>query len=120
MAPTWRDGGLYYPRNDALADDDGNRTEVEPMTGNVLLGYARLNVPDGLLGPLQPAVGTGAHFTEPALTAVERDVEVSRPRSPTACCTPGCAACRAFRARGPSRSPGWQAGAAGRSRLTAR
>ncbi|HEU5388246.1 MAG TPA: hypothetical protein VFV73_20305 [Streptosporangiaceae bacterium] len=35
-------------------------------------------------------------------------------------CAPGCAACRVSRARGPSRSPGWPAGAAGRSRLTAR
>lgn len=38
MNPTWRDAGLYYPRNDALADAHGHRVEVEPMTGNVLLG----------------------------------------------------------------------------------
>jgi phage tail sheath protein FI len=48
MSPTWRAGGLYYPRNDELVDDAANRTEFEPMTGNVLLGYARLNVEDGL------------------------------------------------------------------------
>lgn len=77
MSPTWRDGGLHYPRNDDLADASGNRTEIEPMTGNVLLGYARLNVPDGLWGlynqPWDPS-----HHTEPALVEVERDVEVSR------------------------------------------
>ena len=77
MNPTWRDGGLYYPRNDTPTDDRGNRTEVEPMTGNVLLGYARLNTPDGLWGlynqPWDPA-----RFQEPAVTAVDRNVEVSQ------------------------------------------
>jgi Linalool dehydratase/isomerase len=48
MNPSWQDGGLYCPRNDALTDESGNRTEIEPMSGNVLLGYARLNVQDGL------------------------------------------------------------------------
>ena len=67
MAPTWRDGGLYYPRNDTPTDADGNRTEIEPMTGNVLLGYARLNVPDGLWGLYNSSLGC-EHFAEPALT----------------------------------------------------
>lgn len=48
MRPTLIDGGLYYPRNDIAEDAAGNRTLVEPHTGNVLLGYARLNVPDRL------------------------------------------------------------------------
>ena len=77
MAPTWQDGGLYYPRNDTPADADGHRTEVEPMTGNVLLGYARLNVTDGLHELYQRPWGP-EHFTEPALTEVGRDVEVHR------------------------------------------
>jgi hypothetical protein len=76
MAPTWRDGGLYYPRNDAETNADGNRTIVEPLTGNVLLGYARLNVPDGLRR-LYNEPWDRAHFDEPAITAVARDVEVS-------------------------------------------
>src|SRR5205823_10116466 len=50
MNPSWRDGGLYYPRNDSPTDEHGNRTGMEPLSGNVLLGYARLNVPDGLWG----------------------------------------------------------------------
>lgn len=77
MSPTWRDGGLHYPRNDALADGAGPRTEIEPMSGNVLLGYARLNIPDGLHGlynnPWHPD-----HFSEPAIVAVDRDIDVSR------------------------------------------
>jgi hypothetical protein len=77
MAPTRRDDGLYYPRNDTPTDADGHRTEIEPMTGNVLLGYARLNVPDGLHELYQHPWGP-EHFAEPALTQVGRDVEVSR------------------------------------------
>lgn len=77
MAPTWRDGGLYNPRNDTPTDDDGNRTDIEPMTGNVLLGYARLNVPDGLWGLYNEPWGP-EHHTEPAIAEVERDIEISR------------------------------------------
>ncbi|MDT7588849.1 MAG: hypothetical protein QOE32_6399 [Pseudonocardiales bacterium] len=77
FAPTWRDGGLYYPRNDTPADADGNRTDIEPMSGNVLLGYARLNVPDGLNGLYQQPWDR-AHFSNPALTEVDPEVEVSR------------------------------------------
>jgi hypothetical protein len=77
MNPAWRGGGRYYPRNDTPTDERGNRVEIEPMSGNVLLGYARLNVPDGLWG-LYNQPWDRARFEEPALTAVDRDVEVSR------------------------------------------
>jgi hypothetical protein len=77
MAPTWRDSGLYYPRNDTPTDEDGNRTDVEPMTGNVLLGYARLNVADGLWG-LYNKPWRSQHHAEPAIVEVDRDVEISR------------------------------------------
>lgn len=77
MNPQWRDGGLYFPREDEKHDAQGNLTQVEPLTGNVLLGYARLNVPDGMWGlynePWEPA-----HFDQPALTEVDRDVEVTQ------------------------------------------
>jgi hypothetical protein len=76
MNPTWRDGGLYYPRHDVEHDRDGNRTLMEPLTGNALLAYARLNVPDGLW-KLYNQPWTPAHFTEPALTTVGGDVEIS-------------------------------------------
>lgn len=77
MQPQWRDGGLFYPRNDTLTDADGNRTEIDPMTGNVLLGYARLNTEDGLHKLYQQPWGP-EHYREPALVEVGRDVEVSR------------------------------------------
>ncbi|MGY4103481.1 linalool dehydratase/isomerase domain-containing protein [Nocardia sp. R16R-3T] len=79
MNPTWRDGGLYYPRKDTQCDESGNRIEVEPLAGNVLLGYARLNVPDGLW-KFYNKTWDAAHFTEPALTAVGGDIAVSRAR----------------------------------------
>ena len=77
MNPTWRDGGLYYPRNDDERDQEGNRTRVEPLTGNALLAYARLNVPDGLW-KLYNQPWSRSHFTEPALTAVSADISVSQ------------------------------------------
>lgn len=77
MSPTYLDHGLYYPRNDQKADADGHRTEIEPMSGNVTLGYARLNVPDGLWG-LYNTPWPQDHFRQPALTGVARDVEVSQ------------------------------------------
>jgi hypothetical protein len=77
MAPTWLDGGLYYPRNDMVENADGIRTLNEPMSGNVLLGYARLNIPNGLWHlynePWKPT-----HFEEPAIVAVGSDVDISR------------------------------------------
>jgi Linalool dehydratase/isomerase len=77
MSPTWLNGGLYYPRNDRPRDAEGHRVEIEPMTGNVLLGYARLNISDGLWGLYNNPWGP-EHFEEPALTAVDRDIDVSR------------------------------------------
>jgi hypothetical protein len=76
MRPTWRDGGLYYPRNDQRVDVAGHRTEVEPMAGNVLLPYARLNVPDGMW-KLYNQPWSAGHFAEPALSEVAADVDVS-------------------------------------------
>lgn len=79
MAPTWRDGGLYFPRNDSPEDEEGNRTLVEPMAGNVLLAYASLNVPDGLWRlynePWEPT-----HRTNPALVRVDEGVDVLEAR----------------------------------------
>jgi hypothetical protein len=47
LNPTWDNGGLYYPRNDALLDDQHNMIHMEPHSGNSGVGYARLNVTDG-------------------------------------------------------------------------
>jgi hypothetical protein len=75
MSPTWRDGGYCYPRNDTLTDEEGFRSLVEPMTGNVLLGYARLNVPDGLWG-LYNAPWPRSQHRDPALMDVGAGVDV--------------------------------------------
>lgn len=75
MAPSWRDGGLYYPRNDAELNGAGHRTMMEPLTGNVLLGYARLNVPDGLWR-LYNKPWSRARFHEPALVEIDDDIDV--------------------------------------------
>jgi Linalool dehydratase/isomerase len=77
MNPTWRDGGLYYPRNDRPEDAFGNRTLMEPHTGNTLLGYARLNVPDGLWRLFNEPLDAG-FFKNPALIEVAQTVDVQR------------------------------------------
>jgi len=47
LNPTWEKGGLYYPRNDKVTDEEGNWTHVDPFTGNAGVAYGRLNVEDG-------------------------------------------------------------------------
>ena len=48
MQPTWEQGGLFYPRNDSSYNGSGELTYMDPLTGNALLGYARLNPADGM------------------------------------------------------------------------
>ncbi|KAH7124876.1 hypothetical protein B0J13DRAFT_588996 [Dactylonectria estremocensis] len=48
MNPSWENGGFFYPRSDKRSDEDGNWTEVDPITGNASIGHGRLNVPNGL------------------------------------------------------------------------
>lgn len=43
MNPTWRDGGLFYPR----CDDLNTESYVTCVMGNALLGFARLNMRNG-------------------------------------------------------------------------
>lgn len=47
LDPTWERGGLYYPRNDGLMDEEYNLIHMEPHSGNSGIGYSRLNVPNG-------------------------------------------------------------------------
>lgn len=77
LNPTWNDGALYYPRNDQPTDSEGNNTQVEPMTGNVLLAYARLNVPDGLWS-LYNEPWDASHHREPLVVEVSDDVDITR------------------------------------------
>lgn len=78
-APTWVDGGLYYPRNDAFAAAGADPAQmprdafatprVNTLTGNALLGLARINVRDGLYGMVN-APWPRSHFSEPYVTGV--------------------------------------------------
>ncbi|MDX2937759.1 hypothetical protein [Streptomyces ipomoeae] len=77
MRPTWENGGLHYPRNDISWDADGNMTYVDPLTGNAMLGYARLNVPDGLWSLYNRPWGA-EHFAEPRLVGIEGALDVRR------------------------------------------
>jgi hypothetical protein len=77
MSPRWANGGLYYPRNDVVSDSEGNRTLLEPMSGNVLLGYARLNIPDGLWHFYNDA-WSNSRFKEPAIIEVGSDIDISQ------------------------------------------
>ncbi|MDS7595440.1 hypothetical protein [Agrobacterium tumefaciens] len=75
LSPTWQNGGLYYPRDDRESDAFGNRLLVEPQTGNVLLGYARLNIPDGLW-KLYNEPWSKKRFAQPALREAADDLDV--------------------------------------------
>lgn len=77
MKPAVRDGGLYYPRNDAVYDESGQYVEMDPLTGNALLAYSRLNVAGGLW-TLFNEPWSASHFEEPALARVDFDLDVSR------------------------------------------
>lgn len=77
MNPTWLNGGFFYPRRDDKRDAEGNHVFVDPNTGNALLAYARLNVPDGL-AKLYAGPWGAAHFSEPAIGEVSANVDVLR------------------------------------------
>jgi hypothetical protein len=79
MSPVWKDGAYYYPRNDDFTDADGNITMVSPCTGNALLPYARLNVPDGMWGLYNRPWGRD-HFDEPLINDISDNVDVLRAR----------------------------------------
>jgi hypothetical protein len=69
LNPTWERGGLYYPRHDELLDAEGRFAAMDTLTGNALLGYARLNVCDGLR-TLYQRPWSSAHFAQPKIQAV--------------------------------------------------
>jgi hypothetical protein len=77
MNPTWENGGLHYPRNDQAWDAEGNRTGVDTMTGNIMLGYSRLNVPDGLWS-LYNRPWTAEHFAEPHVASQDGAFDLRR------------------------------------------
>lgn len=79
MRPTIHDGGRFFARHDAVTDDDGNYTRTEALTGNALLAYATLNVPDGLRSIYEQPWPEG-HFENPNLSEVADTVGVAAAR----------------------------------------
>lgn len=86
-SPTWVDGGLHYPRNDAHESAPGrgngiperfSSPRVNTLTGNGLLGLARVNPGQGLLAMFERP-WTRAHFDKPFIAGVAYpQVQVAR------------------------------------------
>ena len=73
--PTWRDGGYYYPSTDYyifnyFRDWLGYIHNVGPVTGNVLVGFARINPKDGLW-EIYNRPWEKSHFAEPFISDVD-------------------------------------------------
>lgn len=71
-APRWKDGALFYPRQDAFKrEGDGPDVwrRVQPLTGNGLLGLARMNSKDGIFN-LFNSPFKAKHFEQPYLTGI--------------------------------------------------
>ena len=77
LRPVRTDRSYYYGRHDEAFDAQGRLAAMDPHTGNALLAYARLNVPDGLR-KLYDGPWTDAHFAEPALIAMNPDLDIRR------------------------------------------
>jgi hypothetical protein len=75
LNPVWQDGAYFYQRRDGWFDQGGRFIAMDPHTGNALLAYARLNVPDGLR-KLYGKPWDDGHFREPALVDMPDDVDV--------------------------------------------
>jgi hypothetical protein len=73
--PTWKDGGYYYPTTpdyqyNFTRNEKGFIQNVGPVTGNVLIGFARINPADGLW-QIYNQPWDKPHFAEPFITDVE-------------------------------------------------
>ena len=73
--PVWNDGGYYYPTSadyqwSFVRDEKGFIQNVGPATGNVLIGFARVNPKDGLW-QIYNHPWDESHFAEPFITDVE-------------------------------------------------
>ena len=73
--PTWMDGGLMYPTTadylwNFMRDEKGLIQNVGPVTGNVLIGFARINPADGLWQIYNKPFDK-SHFADPYITDVE-------------------------------------------------
>lgn len=79
LNPAWSDGGYYYKRRDEWFDAEGRLAAMEPHTGNVLLGLARLNVPGGFRKLYDGPLGD-EHFSQPVLVSIDPDIDIHRAR----------------------------------------
>ena len=73
--PIWRDGGYYYPNTtyyqyNFRRDWKGFIHNVGPATGNVLVGFARINPKDGLW-QIYNRPWDDTHYSQPYITNVE-------------------------------------------------
>jgi len=77
-SPTWVDGGLHYPRNDDYESASGrgysdrerfSSPRVNTLTGNALLGLARMNAGEGLFKMFERP-WSHEHFRQPYITGV--------------------------------------------------
>jgi Linalool dehydratase/isomerase len=75
LNPVWHNGAYFYQRRDGWFDQEGRLSAMDPHTGNALLAYARLNVPDGLR-KLYGKPWNETHFREPALVDMPDDLDV--------------------------------------------
>ncbi|KAL4997979.1 hypothetical protein BDV10DRAFT_201521 [Aspergillus recurvatus] len=80
LNPTITKGGLMYPRNDSVCDEQGNFVMVTPILSNAILPLTRLNVKHGLKRLYENPWGAKnrEHYGEPALVDVDFDVDVYR------------------------------------------
>ncbi len=79
LNPQWQDGAYYFARQDQAYDGDGRFTVMDPHTGNALLAYARLNVPDGLRKLYETPL-TNAHFNAPTIAELDYRVDLRAAR----------------------------------------
>jgi hypothetical protein len=75
LNPIWQEGAYFYQRRDGWFDEHDRLAAMDPHTGNALLAYARLNVPDGLRKLYEKPWGE-SHFSEPALVEMPDDLDV--------------------------------------------
>ena len=73
--PSWLDGGYYYPHTSDYQenfhrDDEGKIANISPVTGNYLIGFARLMPKDGMWSLYNRARGA-LFFAQPYINGVD-------------------------------------------------
>lgn len=76
LSPTWKDGGLYYPRRDADWDEAGNVIGVAPTSSHAY-ALARINRRNGL-HDLFAIPMLASQWEEPYVAETSEDVDVGR------------------------------------------